>query len=62
MDKSTIAQLIFTLNVAREIASWEGPELDIVVYRVQQAIEATREEAARYGIVVEIEHGPDHKQ
>ncbi|KWV42428.1 hypothetical protein AS026_20715 [Rhizobium altiplani] len=54
MDEASIAQLIFALSVAREIAILEGPVFDIVVYRVEQAIEETREEALRQGIVVEI--------
>jgi len=55
MDEANIAQLIFALNVAREIASMEGPELDIVIYRIQQAIEETRNEALKQGIVIEID-------
>jgi hypothetical protein len=55
MDEANIAQLIFALNVAREIASMEGPELDIVIYRIQQAIEETRNEAQKQGIVIEID-------
>lgn len=55
MDEANIAQLIFALSVAREMASLEGPEFDLVVHRVQQAIDETRDKALRYGIVIEID-------
>ncbi len=55
MDESNIAQLIFTLSVAREIASLQGPDFDLVVYRLQQAIEETKDQALKYGIVIEID-------
>jgi hypothetical protein len=62
MDEASIAQLLFALRVAREIAILEGPVFDIVVYRVEQAIEEIRDEALRQGIVVEIEYAPTRMQ
>ena len=55
MDETNIAQLVFALSVAREIASWEGPDFDLVVYHVQQAMQATKQEALRHGIVIDVE-------
>ncbi|SEI18026.1 hypothetical protein SAMN05216228_103653 [Rhizobium tibeticum] len=47
-----VPQLIFTLNVAWEIASRESPDYDLVVYFIQQAIQAAQEEALRHGTVI----------
>ena len=52
----TIApQLIFTLNIAWEIASQESPDYNLVVYFIQQALRAAQEEALRHGVIVDFE-------
>ncbi len=55
MTNTIVPQLIFTLSVAREIASWEGPDYDLVVYLIQEALKAAKEEASRHGIIIEFE-------
>ncbi|MBB3318030.1 MULTISPECIES: hypothetical protein [unclassified Rhizobium] len=55
MIETNTVQLVFALSVARELASFEGPDFDLVVFHIQQALQAARDEALRKGIVVEIE-------
>lgn len=55
MTETIVQQLVFTLNVAWEIASRESPDYDLVVYYIQQAIQAAQEEASRQGTVVDFE-------
>ncbi|KQV84040.1 hypothetical protein [Rhizobium sp. Root1220] len=60
MDETNVAQLVFALSAARQIALREGPDFDLAVYHIRQAIQATKDEAFRQGIVVIDQKEPDH--
>jgi len=55
VTEAIVQQLVFTLNLAWEIASRESPDYDLVVYYIQQAIQAAQEEASRQGTVVDFD-------
>ena len=55
MIETNTVQLVFALSVARDLASCEGPDFDLVVYHIQQALQAAKDEAIRKGILVEID-------
>ncbi|MEK1892279.1 MAG: hypothetical protein AAAB20_03155 [Rhizobium sp.] len=55
MTETIVRQLIFTLSVAREIASRESPDYDLVLLLIQQALQVAKDEASRHGIMVEFD-------
>ena len=62
MTETIVQQLIFTLGVAREMASWESPDYDFVILLIQQALRAAEEEALRHGIVTDFDVASEHQQ
>ncbi|KQV83386.1 hypothetical protein [Rhizobium sp. Root1220] len=59
MPEPKIPQLIFALDVAREMAEREGPQADMLVFLIEQALQEAKEEALRRGIVVDVETDRD---
>ncbi|CAN7746110.1 hypothetical protein [Rhizobium sp. LjRoot258] len=55
MTETIVRQLIFTLSVAREIASRESPDYDLVLLLIQQALQVAKDEASRHGIMVDFD-------
>jgi hypothetical protein len=55
VTETIVRQLIFTLSVAREIASRESPDYDLVLLLIQQALQVAKDEASRHGIMVEFD-------
>ncbi|MDP9810407.1 hypothetical protein J2W42_003268 [Rhizobium tibeticum] len=55
MTETIVRQLIFTLSVAREIASRESPDYDLVLLLIQQALQVAKDEASRHGIMIDFD-------
>lgn len=55
VTETIVRQLIFTLSVAREIASRESPDYDLVLLLIQQALQVAKDEASRHGIMIDFD-------
>jgi len=55
VTETRVQQLIFTLSVAREMASRQSPDYDLVLLLIQKAIEVAKEQASRDGVMVDFD-------